>query len=143
MQLTKQTDFAFRILIYLSQAPEGELQQIQQICDFYDISKNHLSKIVVKLVKLGYVKAQRGKGGGIYLGMKSEAINLADVVKAIEPSLQPVNCDEPVCRITANCKLKGILADSMQAFVDNLAQYHLSDISFQNHQQGNAGLYCY
>ena len=128
MQLTKQTDFAFRILIYLGQLPPGEKAQIQQICNFYDISSNHISKVVVKLAKLGYINAYRGKGGGVELGMSPENINLADVVKAFESSLQPVNCDVPLCRINGHCELKGILFASMQAFMSELGRHTLADL---------------
>ena len=104
MQLTKQTDFAFRILMYLARLAPGEKAQIQQVCDFYDISPNHIAKVVKKLARQGYVTASRGKGGGIALGRPPETINLADVVRAFETTLQPVECDSPACRITANCQ---------------------------------------
>jgi Rrf2 family transcriptional regulator, nitric oxide-sensitive transcriptional repressor len=128
MQLTKQTDFAFRILIYLARMKEGEITQIQQVCDFYDISANHIAKVVVKLVRLGYITAYRGKGGGITLAKVPQAINLAEIVKAFETSLQPVNCEQPECRIVANCKLRGILYQAMQQFVEVLGSYTVADL---------------
>lgn len=128
MQLTKQTDFAFRTLIYLGELPEGELSHVKDVCDFYDISANHISKVVVKLVKLGYVKAQRGKGGGIKLGMPPENISLAKVVEEFETTLKPVNCMKPRCRIVNQCKLKGMLHDAMKAFLDTLKGRSLADL---------------
>jgi Rrf2 family nitric oxide-sensitive transcriptional repressor len=128
MQLTKQTDFAFRILIYLARMKEGEITQIQQVCDFYDISANHIAKVVVKLARLGYITAYRGKGGGIMLAKAPQAINLAEVVTAFETSLQPVNCEQPECRIVANCKLRGILYHAMEQFVEVLGGYTVADL---------------
>lgn len=128
MQLTKQTDFAFRTLIYLAHAPAGELQQIRKICDYYDVPQNHISKIVVKLAKLGWVRAVRGKGGGICLGVAPAAINLATVVSEFESVFAAVNCDEPPCKISPSCNLKGILAAAMQGFLDALSQYTLADL---------------
>ncbi|MGJ8686405.1 MAG: Rrf2 family transcriptional regulator [Spongiibacteraceae bacterium] len=128
MQLTKQTDFAFRTLIYLAHAPAGELQQIRKICEYYDVPQNHISKIVVKLAKLGWVRAVRGKGGGICLGADPSAINLAAVVREFESVFAAVNCEEPLCQIAPNCHLQGILAAAMQGFLDALSQYSLSDL---------------
>lgn len=128
MQLTKQTDFAFRTLIYLGSLPEGQLARVQDVCDFYDISANHISKVVVKLVKLGYVEAARGKGGGIRLGMLPEKINLARVAEDFEAILKPVNCMKPKCRIVNQCKLKGILDDAMAAFLQTLETYTLANL---------------
>ncbi len=128
MQLTKQTDFAFRTLIYLAELPEDKLSHVKDVCDFYDISPNHISKVVVKLVKLGYVEAHRGKGGGIKLGMAPENISLAQVVEEFETTLNPVNCMTPRCRIVKQCRLKGLLNDAMKAFLDTLKDYSLADL---------------
>lgn len=136
MQLTKQTDYAFRVLLYLAkqpakkanQSPQKQLIQMQQICDFYSISPNHISKIIVKLVNAGWVKSVRGKGGGIYLAIDANKINLADVVREFETTLKPVNCSEPECRISETCTLKGLLGKAMSNFINTLADYTLDDI---------------
>lgn len=128
MQLTKQTDYAFRVLIYLGGLPKGELAQIQQVCDFYDISSNHIAKVVVKLASLGYINAYRGKGGGISLALDPSSIKLNNVVTDFETSLRPVNCEQPRCCISTNCELKGILFSAMQQFLEVLSRYSLADL---------------
>ncbi|WP_373079580.1 Rrf2 family transcriptional regulator [Zhongshania sp.] len=128
MQLTKQTDFAFRILLYLGQLPEGELANIKAICEFYGISQNHIAKVVVKLTKLGYLASVRGHGGGIRLAVQPAAINLASVIEDFETSLKPVNCDTPPCRIAASCQLKGLLFEATNAFMNTMRQRTLADI---------------
>ena len=128
MQLTRQTDFAFRSLIYLAQLPEGEFGHIKDICAYYDISPNHLSKIVVKLSRLGYIEAVRGKGGGIRLARAADDINLAEIAAAFETTMHPVNCTKPRCRIITFCKLKSVLDEAMQAFITSLGEYSLADV---------------
>ena len=128
MQLTKQTDFAFRTLIYLGQRQDEELIHIRDVCDYYKISGNHVSKVVMKLARLGYIEAVRGKGGGIRLSMAPAQINVADVVAAFETTLKPVNCDQPRCRIRSHCRLKGLLDEGMQAFMDTLRSRSLEDL---------------
>ena len=128
MQLTKQTDFAFRTLLVLAALPEGKLSSIPEICQFYDISNNHLAKVVQRLVKCGYIKAIRGKGGGICLAKPAQEINLADVVRDFETQLSVVNCAQPRCRIIHDCQLQGLLADAMKAFINTLEAYTLADV---------------
>lgn len=128
MQLTRQTDYACRILIYLAALPEGELTQIQQVCDYFDIARNHVSKIVMKLNKLGYVKAYRGKAGGMELGKKPEEINLGDVVRAFETTLNPVNCRQPRCEFSPDCRLKNVFNKGVQQFLAVLNEYTLADL---------------
>ena len=128
MQLTKQTDFAFRTLLYLARLPEDELGNIQQLAEFYGISQHHIAKVVVKLGHLGYIHTVRGKGGGIHLSKQAYSVSLADIVCAFESSMEAVNCKEPACRLAPNCKLKGVLDDAMQAFLAVLQRYTLADI---------------
>ncbi|WP_372862625.1 Rrf2 family transcriptional regulator [Spongiibacter sp.] len=129
MKLTKQTDYAFRTLLFLAKQPPGQLVNIQHVCDFFDISANHISKVVMRLVRRGDVEAIRGKGGGIRLARLPEEISLLDIVKEFETTLQPINCAEQPCRIIDNCKLKKLLGDAMQAFLLSLAPYSLADVT--------------
>lgn len=128
MQLTKQTDFAFRILIYLAHCPTEERQQIQQISDYFDISQNHIAKIVVKLGKLGILQTSRGQGGGICLARPPQDIKLTDIVRSMESVLSPVNCKEPPCAISPHCRLRGLLDNAMDAFLASLEPYTLNDL---------------
>lgn len=128
MKLTKQTDFAFRTLLFLASKPGEQLSSIQQVCDFYDISANHVSKVVMRLVRLGYVEAVRGKGGGIRLGCPPESIPLLNVVTEFETTLRPINCSEQPCKVIRSCRLKSVLGVAMQAFLDALSGYTLADM---------------
>lgn len=128
MQLTKQTDYAFRTLLYLATLEPGEKAQIKQICEYFDISSNHLAKIVLRLSRLGLIHSHRGKNGGLELAQKPEHINLGDVIRAFESGMNPVNCEEPSCRIAADCLLKGVLVDAMQAFTSHVSTFTLADI---------------
>lgn len=80
------------------------------------------------LVRLGYVEATRGKGGGIRLSKSAEEIALVDVVKHFETTLTPINCNEQPCRIISSCKLKGLLDNALEAFLSALAAYTLADL---------------
>lgn len=43
----------------------GELSSVAKVSALYDVSRNHMVKVVNQLVKLGYLQSQRGKNGGI------------------------------------------------------------------------------
>ena len=82
----------------------------------------------MQLVRLGYVDATRGKGGGIRLRIPAEEISLVEVVTHFETTLKPINCKEQPCRIIRSCKLKGLLDNAVAAFLGALATYKLADI---------------
>jgi len=129
MHLTRYTDYSLRVLLYLY-AKQGEKCTIQEIAAYYKISKNHLLKIVNFLVNLGYVKSTRGKGGGLLLAKPADKINIADVVKQVEPSFNIVECLDPqnhTCVIEPVCGLKAILRRANTAFLEELHKYTLAD----------------
>lgn len=63
MQLTSYTDYALRVLIYLAM-PQKRRATITELADFFNISRNHLVKVVHHLGSKGFIKTTRGKGGG-------------------------------------------------------------------------------
>lgn len=128
MHLTRHTDYALRALIYLASLPAGQQTTVQEIATRYDISRSHLMKIVNKLATAGLVQASRGSGGGLRLGRFSREIRLDEVVGLMEATLDPINCDEPVCLLRGQCRLKAILLESQQRFLENLARYTLADL---------------
>lgn len=128
MQLTKQTDFAFRVLIYLASKKEGELSNIQMISERYAISKSHLMKVVQKLVSHGLITSIRGKQGGILLEKELHEITLRQVIELMETTLTPVNCDAPLCKINDVCQLKTYLNQAQTLYLTYLEQFTLEDI---------------
>ena len=128
MKLTKHTDYAFRVLIYLAAKDPMELSTIKEVTSAFDISRDHVMKIVQKLAKAGIIESVRGKQGGMRLGKPKDEINLADVVKLMEVTLLPVNCDEPVCLIKAGCSLRSVLFEAQEKFINHVAQYTLADM---------------
>ena len=128
MQLTKHTDYAFRILIFLATLEKDKLTTIKQLTEGFDISKSHTMKIVNKLVHQSWVKATRGKNGGVQLGVDAREISLKDVVLLMEQTLEPVNCDTPLCALKTACQLKGILLQAQDQYLAHLGQFTIEDL---------------
>ncbi|WP_300174921.1 nitric oxide-sensing transcriptional repressor NsrR [uncultured Aliivibrio sp.] len=133
MQLTNFTDFGLRALIYLASLPKDELTSITIVTETFDVSRNHMVKIINKLGQEGYVKTVRGKNGGISLGQPADQIIIGDVIRSIEP-LQVVNCAPDFCHITSACRLKSALANAKQAFLNELDNYTIQDMLTDNNE---------
>ena len=134
MQLTLNTDYSLRVLIYVAKN-QDRLVSTKEISEFFQISNNHLVKVVNNLGKMGLLNLKRGRyGGGIELAVKPEKINLGKIIKEIEP-LDVVECfnpDKNTCNISSSCILKGILFKARKAFMDELNSKHLSDLVKDN-----------
>ena len=132
MQLTKHTDYALRVLMYLAHKGEA-LSTIREISELYGLSENHIMKIVNRLAKLGYVTTLRGKGGGLRLARAPERINVGEVVRHTEETLYVVEClagnYAGDCGLAASCRLKSVLLDAQKAFFAELDRHTLKDLA--------------
>lgn len=132
MQLTRYTDYGLRILTYLALLPEGERASVAEISEVYGLSRNHVNKIVHQLGKSGLIETRRGKGGGFSLAVPPAEVNLGQVVRLLENSLQVIDCNQPPCRIAPVCRLRGMLAEATSAFLATLDGYTLADLVTTN-----------
>lgn len=129
MQLTQFTDYALRALIYI--AVREENCTIGEIAKSYHISENHLVKIIHRLGQEGIIATTRGKHGGITLAKKPHQINLKEIISLLEPNLHIVECfnlEKANCRIIPVCKLKHVLNEAKNQFLNVLAGYSLNDL---------------
>lgn len=128
MHITRYTDYSLRVLIYVALKGDN-LCTIRDIADSYNISKNHLMKVVQELNAKGYLQALRGKNGGLRLNRPPEAINLGQLVRDTEEDFALVECfSGGDCNITPVCRLKGVFNKALQAFFTVLDDYTLADL---------------
>jgi len=128
MQLTRFSDYSIRTLIYLGLLPPGELTNVAAVAAQYDISRNHVVKVVHQLALLGYIDSVKGKGGGIRLAMPASRIGLGELIRKTEGNRSLINCGKPYCLILPGCRVKGILDEAMGAFMAVLDSYTLADV---------------
>ncbi len=129
MYLTRQADYAMRLLIHLALEPE-QSTTIQNIAERYGISRNHLMKVANRAVQAGYVEGVRGRSGGLRLSRNPKEIRIGEVLRAIE-DWTIVECFEPEtnrCPIAGGCGLRPILKEALEAYFSVLDRYSLADV---------------
>ena len=129
MHVTRFTDYALRVLMYLA-AREERMCTIGEIAEAYAISKNHLMKVVQELSAKNLVEATRGKNGGLRLGKPASEISVGALVRSMEQGIALVECfgDSNACVITPACQLKHAFNEALEAFFQSLDQYTLADL---------------
>ena len=131
MRLTRFTDNALRCLIALHRAG-GQPLTTGAIARQMHMSEDHLSKVVQRLVQLGYVGTVRGRNGGVRLLQAPSAIVIGALIRATEDNLVLVECFDPVwnaCPIAAVCKMAPALDQALNAFLTVLDGYTLADFA--------------
>ncbi len=129
MRLTLHSDFALRVLIQVGLNAE-RLTTIDEIAESFDVSRNHLMKVVNDLGQKGYLETVRGRRGGMRLKRAPRDINIGQVVRDMEDNLCVVGCLESrgYCRIERACVLRGMLHDATEAFLAVLDAHTLADL---------------
>jgi len=129
MRLTRYSDYALRVLMYMGVRGE-RLVTIDEIAGAYDISRNHLMKVVYHLGRQGYIHTVRGRKGGMALARQPAEINLGVLVRETENDLALVECFGPDnrCCLTPACVLRQALDEALKAFMAVLDRYTLADL---------------
>lgn len=126
MKLSIYSDYAMRVMIHLA-AKDESLTSIRQVATIYDISQNHLMKVVQDLAGAGFIEAIRGRGGGIRLAQPANQINLGAILRHTEKLTDLFVCDG--CIIAPACGLPIVLRQATAAFVAVFDQYTLADVA--------------
>ncbi len=129
MQLTRFTDFGLRVLMYLTQCRDRPAAvTIPEIAGRFDVSRNHLVKVVHFMAQREWVDTTRGKGGGLSLARPASEYRVGDLIRELEQQGPLIDCREPPCALDGSCRLSGVLAQTLNAFYDALNAYTLADL---------------
>jgi Rrf2 family nitric oxide-sensitive transcriptional repressor len=130
MKLTAFTDYSLRVLIFLAAEPNRRAT-IAEVASTFEVSENHLTKVVHYLGKQGWLANVRGKGGGMQLALEARHIVVGRVVRATEGEALPAECfakDGTRCTIVRACRLRGVMKEAVDAFYAVLDRYTLADL---------------
>jgi len=130
MRLTRQTNYAIRIMMYCAANP-GRLSRIPEIASAYSVSELFLFKILQPLVEHGLVETVRGRNGGVRLARPADQVTLFDVVRVTEESFAMAECfenDGSGCPLVDACTLNGALREALNAFFAVLSRYTIDDL---------------
>lgn len=81
----KETEYALRSLVYIQlQNMKGRWPGIEEIRKEIDAPKFFTAKILQRMVRSGFVKSVKGKGGGFYFDSEKPALPVRELVNATE-----------------------------------------------------------
>ena len=127
MKLSTKGRYGLRALIDLAQYSGNEPVSITSIAGRQEISERYLEQLMALLKKEGLVKSIRGAGGGYVLAKDLSEISVGDVLRALEGSLDPVECSglnpEEGCKAADICVTKYVwqrINDSINQTVDEM-----------------------
>lgn len=131
MRLTKQTNYAIRMMMYCAATERGRLSRVQEIARAYGVSELFLFKILQPLVEAGLMETVRGRKGGVRLAKDACDITLYDIVRVTEDGFAMAECfenDSADCPLIDSCSLNAALYEALNAFFAVLQAYTIADL---------------
>ena len=127
MKISTKGRYGLRALIDLAQYSEVEPVSISSISARQGISERYLEQLMALLKKAGLIKSIRGAGGGYVLAKDVSEISVGDVLRALEGSLEPVECgalhEHETCEAAGGCVTKYVwqrINESINQTVDEI-----------------------
>ncbi len=109
MRLSNMADYAIVMMAAAARHCGGARISATQLAEETGIALPTVQKLVTSLSKAGLITSIRGTGGGISLSRPSAAINLAEIIEAIEGPIAMTSCineNSIDCAIEYNCHVK-------------------------------------
>lgn len=83
----KESEYAIRALVYIQvQNMKGKRPGTAEISREIDAPHFYIAKILQRLVRSGYIKSIKGKGGGFYFDESMPELTLFELVTSIQGS---------------------------------------------------------
>ncbi|MEA3222643.1 MAG: Rrf2 family transcriptional regulator [Thermodesulfobacteriota bacterium] len=128
LKISEATSLAIHAMAILSSDPKRSFC-VKEIATELDISEAHLSKVLQRLSKAGYVSSARGPRGGFAVCKRADKTTLLDLYELIEGPLELGGClfDIPRCS-EGKCVVSEFFEDINRHIRDFLTRARLSDL---------------
>ena len=127
MKLSTKGRYGLRAFIDLAVYGEAGPVPLNSIAARQEISLHYLEQLMAKLKRAGLVESIRGASGGYRLAKPAEDISVGDVLRALEGSLEPVDCSGygsgEECSASGGCVTKYVwkrINESINQTVDEI-----------------------
>lgn len=131
MQLTRFSDLALRLLLYLASCdlPMNAVVTARSVSTLFNVPYTHMVKVVHQLGMSGLIVTSKGRGGGLRLSQAPELIRIGHVLRMTEPKGQIIDCFTQACPLRFECTLKSALDEAHEAFFAALDAHTLADMA--------------
>jgi len=130
MKLSTKGRYGVRLMLDLAVYHGNGPVTLKDVSKRQDISEKYLGHLIPPLKNAGLITSVRGSRGGYTLAKPPGAINLLEIVSALEGPMCLVECGEhpDMCRRSATCIAREVWAEASKRMFDYLASINLEKL---------------
>jgi Rrf2 family iron-sulfur cluster assembly transcriptional regulator len=125
MRLTTKGRYAVTAMLDLAFHSQTRPVTLTDIATRQTISLSYLEQLFARLRKAGMVKGVRGPGGGYTLSRKAKDINIADIIEAVDETVDSTKCGgKSNCHNDEPCLTHDLwmgLSDQIRAYLKQIS----------------------
>jgi Rrf2 family iron-sulfur cluster assembly transcriptional regulator len=136
MRLTSKGRYAVTAMLDVALHNQGGPVSLADISERQGISLSYLEQLFARLRKQGLVSSVRGPGGGYQLGRVPSQIAIAEVISAVDESIDATRCQgKSDCQGGVRCLTHSLWSDLSHRIEDFLAGITLAELVQQSDVQ--------
>ena len=136
MRLTTKGRYAVTAMLDLAFHSQSKPVTLTDIATRQTISLSYLEQLFARLRKAGMVKGVRGPGGGYTLSRPARQINIADIIEAVDETVDSTKCGgKSNCHNDEPCLTHDLwmgLSDQIRSYLKQITLGQLLDREFVN-----------
>lgn len=120
IKISEAAAIALHAMIYIGEHKSNPVA-LKDIAKKFDISANHLSKVLQRLVKAGYLESVKGPKGGFSVTAKKKNASFLEIYELIEGKISVNHClfagHSKTCK---SCIMGNVIKELNEEFTDYL-----------------------
>lgn len=131
MKLSKTSEYALRILIYMAKEPD-QLYTAKQLVKELKVSDKYLRRLMTDLSKSGFIRSVQGREGGYIFVKNTNDIFLFDIIDSVEGMDKLNGCvlGFEMCSCTKPCAMHDTWQHVRAELNRVFSETKLSDMNF-------------
>ncbi|HNW89617.1 MAG TPA: Rrf2 family transcriptional regulator [Bacteroidales bacterium] len=109
VSISEAASIGIHVIVLIARSKNNNMN-VKKLSELTGASKNHIAKVMQRMVKDNFVKSTRGPAGGFILNKSPQDISLLNVYESLEGEMAISKCpfDHQICPFD-ECMMGGII----------------------------------
>lgn len=128
VNISEAASIGIHVIVLIARSKNNNMN-VNELSELTGASKNHIAKVMQRMVKYDFVKSTRGPSGGFVLNKPPQKISLLNVYEALEGEITIGECpyDNKICPFE-ECLMDGIVHRVTEEIHDHFKNKKISDL---------------